>query len=135
MTESTANRDFGVVLLEAIDEALLALGESVKTSIYFKLNNTFNIKKQEIPEKVDVLSDALEQVFGLGARHLEIMFMKCLYTKMGPVCELYVREWISLEMTFKEYVHLMRQIYEKTKNREIEIFTNQQEIQARYDSR
>lgn len=110
LNELNANKDFESILLEAIDEAFCTLGESVKTAIYFKLDCAFNIKKQDVPQKIECFSDALQQIFGLGASHLELMFMKCLHSKIMAVSQLQVLEFELPEMTFKEYVSLARQI-------------------------
>jgi len=42
-------RDFEKLLLEAIDDALSSLGETPKHAIYYHLEKSFNVKKQEIP--------------------------------------------------------------------------------------
>jgi hypothetical protein len=112
-------KKFNKLLLEAIDEALSFLGESSKTAIYYHLETVFNIKKQEIPNRVDDFSRALERLFGLGAKHLEILFMKSLYAKVRGVREWSSCEWVVPEVTFREYVHLMRQNFEgANKNQE-----------------
>ena len=46
MAKQSPTKNFEQILLEAIDEALLSLGENVKTSIYFHLDDLFKIKKQ-----------------------------------------------------------------------------------------
>jgi len=51
-TEKAGKADFDQLLAEAIDEALLSLGESVRTSIYFHLWDQFEIRKQEIPRRL-----------------------------------------------------------------------------------
>lgn len=102
------------MLLETIDEALSSLGETQKTAIYHHLEKTFNIKRQEIPEKVDDFSSALERLFGLGAKHLEILFMKTLYVKVMHVRDRVSGQWTAPEVTFEAYVDFMRQIYEGT---------------------
>lgn len=117
MTKKMHFKSFDEVLLAAIDESLIALGESVKDAIYFQLENLFKIKRQEIPSRIDDFSVALEQIFGLGARCLEILFMKNLHTKIKVMCSWPAYEWPSSkwivpEMTFKEYVKLMRQNFE-----------------------
>ena len=63
-------KKFENVLLETIDQAFSTLGENVKKSIYFHLNQKFMITKQDIPYRIDDFSDALEQIFGTGARML-----------------------------------------------------------------
>ena len=111
LNEPNADKNFECYLLEAIDEAFSALGENVKTAIYFRVDSAFNIKKQEVPERLEDFSDALEQIFGLGARHLEIMCMKCLHSKIMAVSKLQFLEFELPEMTFLEYVCLARQIF------------------------
>lgn len=109
--------DFDGIIIEAIDDALSSLGEDVKKSIYFHLKDLFKIGKQEIPRRLNDFSSALEKIFGLGARHLEIMFMKSLHEKVKVTCkwpeyEWPLSKWIAPEMTFQEYVQLMRQNFE-----------------------
>jgi hypothetical protein len=109
---------FNKILLAAIDEALALLGESVKTSVYSSLEETYNIKKREIPLKINDFSSALEKIFGLGARTLEILFMKNLHAKVGVTCKWPAYEWplckwILPEMTFPEYVSLMKRNFEE----------------------
>ena len=57
--------DFEKELLDAIDEGLSWLGESGKQTIYFHLE-----------------TEALEDVFGLGAKLLEIKIMENLFNKI-----------------------------------------------------
>ena len=126
--------DLDGILIEAIDEALSSLGEDVKKSIYFHLEDLFKIKKQEIPSRLSDFSNALEQIFGLGARHLEIMFMKNLHEKIKVTCkwpeyEWPLSKWIVPEMTFQEYVRLMRRNFEtaNTNKTEMGILLNEHE--------
>jgi hypothetical protein len=75
--------DFDKFLLEAVDEALAAIGESSKKAIYFHLEKDFNIQKQEIPCKIDAFILAVEKIFGIGANFLEALILKELYEKTG----------------------------------------------------
>jgi hypothetical protein len=129
-------KPFDQILLDAVDEALLSLGENVKTSIYFHLDELFKIKKQEIPFKIDDFSRALARIFGLGAQSLEIMFMKSLHSKLELYCKNGPSEckWVTSEVTFQEYVCLMRQKFEEAgrKQEEIEVFVNVGEEQEQH---
>ena len=127
-------KDFSRILVESIDEPLSAIGEDVKVSVYFHLENKFGIKKHEIPQNIDGFSGALERIFGLGARYLEIMFMKNLYSKIGIVCKWDSPEWIVPEVTFQEYVNLMKQKFEAAgaSEKEIEVFVDAGEKQEQY---
>ena len=82
MTSRLAEDNFNKLLLEAIDEALASLGGSVKQAIYFHLKDRFEIRKEEIPERIGDFSEALEKIFGVGADFLEILIMKNLYEQI-----------------------------------------------------
>jgi hypothetical protein len=106
--------DFDQLLLEAIDEGLSTLGESSKQAIYFHLEKSFNIRKEEIPEKIEVFAYAVEKIFGFGANFLEILIMKRLYEKLG-----HGFKWCKQEdFTFVEYVAAAkRNFLEKNRTR------------------
>jgi len=133
-SDHSKTKDFSRVLAESIDEALSALGEDVKVAIYFHLENKFGIKKHDIPQKIDGFSDALERIFCLGARYLEIMFMKNLHGKIGIVCKWDSPEWVIPEVTFQEYVNLMKQKFEDAgaSEKKIEVFVDAGEKQEQY---
>ena len=125
---TSRKRKFNELLLEAIDEALSSLGESSKTAIYDRLETAFNIRKQEIPNRINDFSRDLEILFGLGARRLEIMFMKSLYVKVSDFeCVSY--EHAVPKVTFRDYVRFMRQNFEEAKQpeKEMRILTNEHE--------
>jgi len=75
--------EFNRLLVSAIDEALNSLGESVKQSIYFHIENKFTVERNEIPENLEEFQGGLEKIFGAGARFIEILIMKNLHTKIG----------------------------------------------------
>jgi len=58
------------------------MGESSKQAIYFHLEKGFNLKRQEIPCKIDVFEHSIEKIFGLGANFLEVLIMKRLHEKV-----------------------------------------------------
>ena len=76
-------RDFDKLLLSAIDEALNSLGESVKQSIYFHIENKFCIPRNDIPESLQDFQGGLEKIFGAGAQFIEILIMKNLHSRIG----------------------------------------------------
>lgn len=126
MGKLSEHENFDQLLLFAIDEGLSGLGEAGKASIYIHLEGLFNIRKQEIPNKLNDFSNALERIFGLGARHLEILIMKNLQAKLEVTCKwpTYkwpLSKWIVPEMTFTEYVRLMRQRFEAANDEKVEI--------------
>jgi hypothetical protein len=102
-------KTFDKLLLEAVDDALSSLGESAKLSIYFHLENRFNIAKNEIPNRLEDFTDGLEKIFGLGANFIEILIMKNLFEKVGKPLE-----WNeNKELSFVEYVTTAKQSYLK----------------------
>jgi hypothetical protein len=126
VTKRRRHERFEQILLQAIDEALVSLGENVKTSIYFHLEESLKVRRQDIPYKIDAFSDALERIFGPGARHLEILFIKSLHAKLGVTCKWPVHEWplskwIVPEMTFQEYVRFIQQNFEAAHESTIEM--------------
>jgi hypothetical protein len=110
-TELTFNK----ILMEAIDDALSSLGEPVKESIYYNLEKMFNIKRYDIPCRIDEFCDALERIFGLGAKPLQIMFMKHVHDRVGIVCRWDLPKWVVPDLTFKQYVTLMKQNFDQSK--------------------
>ena len=90
---------FEEVLLEAIDDGFSLLGESGKLAIYFYLEDNYNISKQDIPDRIEYFAEALEAIFGYGAKLLEINIMKNLFRKMGYVpLKLQFHEDLDLSM-------------------------------------
>jgi len=106
------NRSFEKLLLEAVDQGLSSLGDSSKQVIYFHLENTFKINRRDIPYKIEEFAEAIEKIFGLGAKFIEISIMKCLYEKVGSVFE-YNPE--QEDLCFTEYVAAVKQSFLKEK--------------------
>ena len=114
--ESSAQKRFNNYLIEAVDEALTSLGEPVKNTIYFQLENNFSIPKNEIPNQIDEFTNIMHKIFGLGASRLEIKFMKNLYSKIKVNsetngCEWPLSRWIMDDISFTEYVQRTREEY------------------------
>lgn len=92
---------FEEALLEAIDEGLALLGESPKETLYYHLAQTFNINKRDIPFKIEEFTEAIERIFGSGAKIIEIQIMKCLFKKLDPKLKYYPKQ---IDLTFPEYI-------------------------------
>jgi hypothetical protein len=106
---TTKSRAFDELLLIAIDEALTSLGESVKQSIYFHIENKFSVARNEIPENLQEFQGGLEKIFGTGAQFIEILIMKSLHAKIG--LPLIIEKGDQLE--FIEYVDAAKQSFLK----------------------
>ena len=70
-----------MVLLETVDEMFSSFGSSCKRAIYFHLRDTFKIKKQEIPLRIEDFANALEQLLGDGAKFIELRIIAELHKK------------------------------------------------------
>ncbi len=106
-----SKNSFEKLLLEAIDEGLSSLGDSAKHAIYFHLENTFNISRRDIPSKIEEFADALEKIFGLGAKPIEILIIRRLNEKVGGVVEYPQHK----DLVFTEYIAAARQSFLKEK--------------------
>lgn len=95
------NSDFKKLLLEAIDEGLSSLGDSSKQTFYSYLEKTFSIEKQDIPNKIEEFTNAIEKIFGHGAKILEIQMMIHLHEKVGNDFQYYPEK---NELLFTEYI-------------------------------
>ena len=108
--ESQCSCDFKELLLEAIDAALSLLGDSSKQVVYFYLEKNFNVKKQDIPDKIEEFTIVIERLFGHGAKILEIEIMKNLFVKIGSAFEYFPEKD---DLLFVEYIDAAR-IYVRT---------------------
>jgi hypothetical protein len=95
------NKKFEEVLLEAINEGFSLLGESSKQAVYFHLEKTLKMKRQDIPYRIEEFTEAIEKLFGAGAKILEIQIMRCLFKKIGYKFKHYPKQ---KNLTFTEYI-------------------------------
>ena len=105
--QETENKTkFEETLLEAIDEGLSSLGESPKQALYSHLKETLNMNRKDIPHRIDEFTDAIEKIFGAGAKILEIQIMKCLFKKIDYNFKHYPKQ---KSLTFTEYITAVKQ--------------------------
>lgn len=99
--------DFNRFLLEAVDDGLSPLGSIAKQAVYIHLKKKFNINKEDIPNRIDEFTTAIEEIFGVGAQLIEIQVMKSLYGKVRPFCRHFPRQD---HLVFAEYVDTARSL-------------------------
>ncbi|MDH5450686.1 MAG: hypothetical protein OEX77_07290 [Candidatus Bathyarchaeota archaeon] len=92
------NLNFDKNLLEAVDNGLLSLGENPRKAIYFHLKNGFQLRREHIPKETNEFSQALNAIFGPGAKIIEKYILKELYQRL----ELDFEE--KEDSTFADYV-------------------------------
>jgi len=79
LTESISLEE---ALLQAIDNGLLALGEIVRDTLYDRFDKKYQLKREEIPEKLDTFHRALHVMLGAGARVIETQIDKSLVSRL-----------------------------------------------------
>ena len=70
------------LITEAIDDVFSALGDSCKQALYFHLECSYKIPRDEIPRRPQDFANALEEILGPGAGLIEIEIMKRLRSKV-----------------------------------------------------
>jgi hypothetical protein len=91
-------------IMEAIDESLASFGDKVRQIVYFHMQSNHNVPKQEIPTKIEELAKALEAIFGIGARLIEMKIIQKLHSKTNGF--LYVPK--DEDFNLKDYVQNLR---------------------------
>jgi hypothetical protein len=76
------SREFSKLLLEAVDHALLVLGETARLAIYDCVESSYQIRREEIPEKLEALHGALTDLLGKGGNMVERVAAEDLYKSL-----------------------------------------------------
>jgi nucleoside-diphosphate-sugar epimerase len=98
-TEMDQDR-LGKLIIDAVDNVFSSLGNSCKLFLYFRLKNSYNISAQEIPNRIEDFADALEALFGPGAKLIEIDIMKVLFSRTKILTYSLKQE----DLSFTDYV-------------------------------
>ncbi|HIJ09023.1 TPA: hypothetical protein HA274_06810 [Candidatus Bathyarchaeota archaeon] len=69
------------VISEAVDDSLSSFGEPIRQLVYSQLETSFEIKKQEIPFRINEFAEAVEEMFGEGAKLIEAKIIQKLHEK------------------------------------------------------
>jgi hypothetical protein len=67
---------FNKILLEAVDFAFDSLGKSCNQALYFHLETSFHVRREEIPNKIQFFDRALKLIFKSGSVFLEKLILK-----------------------------------------------------------
>ncbi|MGB9915640.1 MAG: hypothetical protein ACPLOC_08885 [Candidatus Bathyarchaeales archaeon] len=79
---SLQEKNYETALTEAIEAAFAPLGPTITQLIYAYMEKTFKIKKQEIPNRTKEFTKAIEQIFGEGAKLIEIRIIGELHKRI-----------------------------------------------------
>ena len=98
------NCNFEKLLTKAVDKAFSSLFHSQKQNLYSHLSSCYNISKQDIPYTLDDFVNALQEIFGPGAKLVEIEMIRSLHalvknTTSAPNMS---------DLSFAEYVRAVR---------------------------
>jgi len=77
------SKRFNDALLKAVDFAFYSLGKSCRQALYFHLRIRFQVRRKEIPEKVEEFDNALRLIFKDGAFFLERLIVEKLCENLG----------------------------------------------------
>jgi hypothetical protein len=75
--------EFRQILLEAVDCGLMVLGEIVRQAIYERIEKDHELKRAEIPERLEAFHKALGSVLGVSAKTVERLIAKNLCQRLG----------------------------------------------------
>jgi hypothetical protein len=100
------------IIIEAVDEVFSSLGQPCKQALYFQLENTYRIKKQEIPLKIEDFTNAIEQIFGIGAKFIEMKIIEVLHEKTQGLMYFPKKK----DLMFAEYVQNLRHFFMTAKH-------------------
>ncbi len=95
-------------ILEVIDESLTSFGESVKQVVYFQLQTNRHVEKQDIPSRIEEFASTVEEIFGVGARLIEMKIMETLYART----EGFVYTPGRKDLMFRDYMQSARRFME-----------------------
>jgi len=98
---------FNRLLAKAVDESLSFLGESAKYSIYFHLEYSFGLRREEIPKRPEIFAEKLESLLKDGSIYIERLILKRLYESVG--LELKCKENYS----FLDYINEVKELLSK----------------------
>jgi hypothetical protein len=102
------NGNFEKLLIKSVDNAFSSLFHSHKQILYSHLLRCYNINKQAIPYAVDDFVNALQEIFGSGAKLVEIEIIKSLYA----LVQNYTFAPNQSDLSFTEYVRAIRSLWQ-----------------------
>jgi hypothetical protein len=101
-------REFSQTLLHAIDTGFLTLGDVMVEPLYGRIERAYQIRREEIPERLPDFHRALQETLGAGAKVVERHIAKDLYGRLGFAFENHP-DW-----TLVEYVNdVKRKVMQK----------------------
>jgi hypothetical protein len=70
-------------LLECIDKGLQSYGSSFGRVVYWRLQNTSNLSRDEIPSRLEEFVTEIRKMFGSGVKSIERTIIRELQMRVG----------------------------------------------------
>jgi len=100
----TGENKFNKTIIDSVDNSFSSFHNLDKQEIYFNLEKTFKIAKKDIPWKIKGFANALEKMFGAGAKVIEIKIIEAIHDKLKDFRFFPAKNDIS----FEEYLTSVR---------------------------
>ena len=104
--QKTGEDKFKTIMIEAVDESFSSLCNSDKEVIYSYLERNYEIVKKQIPRRIEDFTNAIEQMFGIGAKLIKMRIIEAIHKRIKDFAfipgkgNIYFREYISSLRTF-----------------------------------
>jgi len=77
-------KKFDKILLDVVDQGIRdILGETAVQFIYNYLERSFSLRRDDIPEKLEIFAEGLEEMLGSGAKVVEKFVLRNIYFHFG----------------------------------------------------
>jgi hypothetical protein len=100
---------FDEFFIESVDQTFSKLGMKVKTTFFAFLETKYNLKRENLPNRIGDFVEGLESVFGEGALPLELCIMKAL-RKSVPSFSYFAD---NSDLCFEDYVASLKNYTER----------------------
>lgn len=78
------DKQLRAILIEVVDESLKSvIGESGREVVYYYLQSSYAIRRENIPENLEAFTEFINSFFGLGAKIIEKTIIRNLCLKLG----------------------------------------------------
>jgi hypothetical protein len=111
MPESVQAKRFNDVLLRAFDKAFLSLGAAAKTAVYSRLEKDFFLARNELPNRIEDLEEALQAIFGCACKPLKHLIMNRLSAELWDEYGLIRYCEPKPELRLQEYIDAVKSSY------------------------
>jgi hypothetical protein len=77
-----AAEEFDRLVLEAVDQAFQSLGGGVTQALWYYIERTAGLRREEVPQRMEELFVALDRLLGPGALVLKRLIVRNLHSRL-----------------------------------------------------